>query len=70
MLSADTALKVRPLRTTSLDSELNQLANTLGVDGLEWISIENLVAKLFSHEGADIITRETEGHLCEVVGTE
>ena len=56
MLSADSALEVGPLGTAALDAELNQLADTLGVDGLERIGIEDLVAEVVAHEGADIVT--------------
>ena len=45
MLSADTALEVRPLGTSGLDAEVNKPSDTLGVDRLERIGVEDLVAE-------------------------
>ena len=56
MLSADTALEVRPLGAASLDTEFDQFADALGVDGLERVGIEDLVAEIVTHEGPNIVT--------------
>ena len=69
MLSADTALEFRSLRAAALDTVLNELADTLGIDCLERISVQEFVSKVCTHECSDIITREAEGHLGKVVGT-
>ena len=39
-----------------LKNYLNQFAHALGVDGLERIGVEDLVAKIFTHESSDIVT--------------
>ena len=70
MLSADTALEVRPLGTSGLDAEVNKPSDTLGVDRLERIGVEDLVAEILTHEGSDIVTGEAECHLCQVIGAE
>ncbi len=70
MLTADTAHELWSLRTSTLDTELNELADSLGIDGLEWICIEDLVSEIVTHEGTYIVTREAEGHLGKVVCTE
>ena len=56
MLSADTALEVRPLGTSALDTGLDKFADTLGVDCLERICIQDLVAEVLAHKGSDIVT--------------
>ena len=56
MLSADAALEFRPLGPSGLDTVLDELADTLGVDGLERICIQELVAEIFAHEGAHVVT--------------
>ena len=70
MLAADTTLEVWSLRTATLDTILYELADTLSIDGLERISVQNLVAEILTHECSNVITREAESHLSKVIGTE
>lgn len=56
MLTADTAHQLRTLAATCCDSVLHETADTLDIDGLEWIGIENLVPKIVTHEGTHIVT--------------
>ena len=70
MLTADTAHKTRSLAAACIDSVLDKLADTLDINSLERIGIENLVSEIISHEGPHIVTAEAEGHLGKVVGTE
>ena len=70
MLTANAALQVRTLAATSLDAIFDELADTLGIDCLERIRIEDLVAQIVTHEGAHVVAAEAERHLGQVVGTE
>ena len=46
MLAADTRAEVWTDATTLLNSHLNQLANTLLVEYLEWVNLQNLLLKI------------------------
>ena len=70
MLTADTATEVLANATTLLYCHLDELANTLLVENLEWVNLENLLVEIYWQEAGDVVTRVTEGHLSEVVGTE
>ena len=70
MLTADTATEVLANATTLLYCHLDELANTLLVENLEWVNLENLLVEIYWQEAGDVVARVTEGHLCEVVGTE
>ena len=70
MLSADAALEVSPATASSLDTVFNKLSYTLGINGLEWIGIKNLMSEIVAHKGTYVITGESEGHLGKVIGTE
>ena len=56
MLSADTALELRSLGATALDTIFHELAYTLGVDSLERICVQKLVSEIFAHECSYVIT--------------
>ena len=56
MLAADTALEVSPSAAAGLDALFHELADALGVDGLERICVQKLVAEILAHEGADVVT--------------
>ena len=70
MFAADATFEVWPLFASALDSEFYQLSYALRVYGLEWVGIENLVAKIITHECANVIAREAEGHLRQVIRAE
>ena len=70
MLSTDTALEVRTCGTALLDSHLHQLADTLLVEHLERIDVQDLLLQIRGEEAGDIVTAIAEGHLREVVRTE
>ena len=60
VLTTDTALQGRTAAATTVHTHLDQLADGLGVDGLERIGIQDLVTQVVTHEGADIVTAEAE----------
>ena len=55
MLAADTAFEIRTGLTAFLDSVVDELADCLGVEGLERIGVKNLVAEVVSHKCSDIV---------------
>ena len=70
LLTANTNLKVGTGCTATVNRELDELANTVLVDGLEWVSSKQSVVEVVVHESADIVAAETKGHLGKVVGSE
>ena len=55
MFPADSALEVRTLAASTLDSMLDKFADTLHVDGLERVRIEDLVSEIVTHEGTHVV---------------
>ena len=43
MLTTDTAAKVRTYFATFLDGKLDEAANTLLIEYLEWVNLQNLL---------------------------
>ena len=70
MFTTDTATELRTYLTTFLHGELDETANTLLVEYLEWVNLQNLLVEVCRQERSDIVAAVTEGHLSEVVGTE
>jgi hypothetical protein len=70
MLTTDTATEVRTYLAAFLHSELDETANTLLVEYLEWVNLQNLLVEVYRQERSDIVAAVTEGHLSQVVGTE
>ena len=70
MLAADADLEVRTGAAAAFDADLDELADGTLVDGLERVGIKDLVAEVVAHEGANVVAREAERHLGEVVGSE
>ena len=70
MLTADTATESRTNGAALLHSHLDKLANTILVKNLERIHLQDLVLQIYRQEAGDVVAAVTEGHLCEVVGTE
>lgn len=56
MLSTDTALEVGTCGTALLDSHLHQLADTLLVEHLERIDVQDLLLQIRGEEAGDIVT--------------
>ena len=56
--------------TTFLYCHLDELTNTILVENLERIDFQNLLLEICRQERSDVVAVVTEGHLCEVVGTE
>ena len=55
MLAADADLQVRAGAASSVDTDFDKFSDSLRVDGLERIRIENLVAEVVAHECSDVI---------------
>ena len=70
MLTTDTATQVRTYLTTFLHSELDETANTLLIEHLERVYLQDLLVEVYRQERSDIVAAVTEGHLSQVVGTE
>ena len=70
VLAADAAHQVVAEGTALVHADLHQLADGLLVDGLERVGIQDLVAEVVTHEGADVVAAEAERHLGEVVRAE
>ena len=70
MLAADTAVERRIYRLAEVDGHLHQLAYTLLIQLSKRILLVDLCIIVSIQELTGIITREAEGHLCQIVGTE
>ncbi len=71
VLTTDTKLDVGAGGAALLDGDLDQLADTDGVDGLEGVEGEDLLLDVLQQETAlSIVTAVAERHLREVVGAE
>ncbi len=70
MLTADTATEVGTNLASTLDSVLDELANTLLVEHLERVNFQDLLVEVDGQEAGDVVAAVTEGHLRQVVGTE
>ena len=56
VLTADTALEAFACTATFLDSVVYELTYRLLVESLEWVSIEDLVAEVVTHECSYVVT--------------
>ena len=70
MLTTETSTEFRTCLTAFLHSGLDETANTLLVENLEWVYLQNLLVEVYRQERSDIVAAVTEGHLSQVVGTE
>ena len=71
MLATDPELDPRPRGAAALDSHADQLPHAFLVEGLERVRLEQLELEVLRHEATlDVVTREPEGHLGEVVRPE
>src|SRR5581483_3999042 len=70
VLAADPELQVRPSAAAALHADGDELADPVDVDRREWVALENLLLLIDPQELADIVAREAEGELREVVRAE
>ena len=70
MFAADTQVQIRVRRTTILYSQFDELSDTLLIQRDKRVTFKNLLFAVFRQERTGVITRESEAHLREVVGTE
>ena len=70
VFTADAALEVGALATTTLHTQLDELANAFLVEGVERVGRDDLLGDVILHDGVDIVAAEAEGHLGEVVSAE
>jgi hypothetical protein len=70
VLTADTALQLWTSATALEYSLANELTNTVAVEYLEWVILDEVLLEVDRQELSDIVTRETESHLSKVVSTE
>ena len=50
-----------------LDTDFNQLADSLLIDRLKRIVGENSLLKIIGQEASNVVTGETESHLCQII---
>ena len=55
MLTADTCTERRANGTSLLNSHLHKLTNTLLVENLEWVNLENLLVKIYRQERCYVV---------------
>ena len=70
MFTADTAFQIRTDSTPFFGCHTYQLAYTILVEYLERIYLQDLLLQINRKERSDIVTRVTESHLSQVVGSE
>ena len=71
MLPANADLQSRFCGTPPFDAQPNQLTDTVGIDDLERVALEQSFLEVDRHHPAlDVVTAEAERHLGEVVGAE
>ena len=56
MLTADTALETFACCATFLHGIVDKLTYRLGVQSLEWVRVEDLVAEVVAHECSYVVT--------------
>src|SRR5690625_7314960 len=70
MLPTDPNLELWLDRAPLFDSDRDQSADPLLIEDLEGILLEETLLHISGEEGRSIITRDTEGRLCQVLGAE
>ena len=70
MLAADADLQVRPRAASLLHAHLDELADADRVDRRERIALQDLAVLVRAEELADVVAREPEGELRQVIGAE
>ncbi len=70
MLTADTHAHARTDGATLLDGALDELANTVLVQNLEGIHLQDLLLQICGQEAGDVVAGVTERHLRQVVRAE
>ena len=69
MLTADAAAQLGTNLAATLDGVLDELADTLLVEHLERVNLQNLLVEVDGQERGDVIAALSVGHLREVFGT-
>ncbi len=70
MLAADADLELGPHRAAAVDAEGNELAHALLVHRLERVDRQNFLGQVIRQEASDVVAREPERHLGQVVRPE
>ena len=70
MFAANPQLELLLLASSSLNTELYELANTGLVDALEWVTRQDTALHIMREEIPCIIARKPHGCLGQVVGAE
>ena len=71
MLAADADLEAGLVARPALDADSDELADAVGVDGLERVRLQQALFEVGGHHPAlDVVAAEAEGHLGEVVRPE
>ena len=59
MLTTDTTNEVGASGAALLNTHVNELANTLLVENLEWVDIQNLLFQVNGQEASDIVQKSS-----------
>lgn len=70
LLATDTDFQRRADFTAFLRRHFNQHSDAIGINCLERVRSKHAIVQIGRDETTDIITRESEGHLRKVVGSE
>ena len=70
MLTADATTQVGTHLAALADGVLDERADTVLVEHLEGIDLQDLLVEIDGQERGDVVAAVAEGHLREVVGTE
>src|SRR5438132_8620707 len=70
VLTADSHFQFGARLAALLDSNAHQFSHALAINHLEWILFEDALAQVRGQNLVDVITREAEGGLREIVGAE
>ena len=71
MLTADAGLEARLGLSTELDAHADQRTDTVSIDHLEGVALEQALLDVGSHDAAfDVISAEAERHLGQVISSE
>src|SRR5262245_7537596 len=70
VLAADAELEIGPHRAAAFDADAHEIADALDVDRRERVALQNLRLLVDLQELSDVVAREAEGELREIVGAE
>ena len=69
MFSADTKLDVAPRLAPAHGRNSNQFADTVPVNCLERVVLQNTATLIVVQEGSTVVPAQAERRLCQIVGT-